>query len=244
VRYAVAPLLLASACASFDAVEICTGHDEDGDGVGDQCDNCPGSSNPSQVDNDNDELGDECDPNTGGGGDRLLIFEPFATFERWSVRDGDWTHAPDNAVFIAKDALPHTLSFVLPPPESNTVIIDYAVEILADYTGAASVAVALNNSADDEGLTCGVSRVVSSDRVEIRQPQTADTRVLDLPIVAGTRYRIVMVQSGSDVTCLVNDGSQTETVFARVLGGLVAGSLALIASEVGVRVEYLAVYGN
>ena len=42
--------------------------DPDGDGVDDEVDNCPGVSNPDQLDYDNDLIGDLCDPDGDGDG--------------------------------------------------------------------------------------------------------------------------------------------------------------------------------
>ncbi len=47
-------------------------HDEDGDGLVDPCDNCPGDPNSDQTDQDKDGVGDVCDPHPGEL-DRTLI---------------------------------------------------------------------------------------------------------------------------------------------------------------------------
>ena len=42
--------------------------DQDGDGVGDVCDNCPSDNNANQEDTDNDSIGDACDNDTDNDG--------------------------------------------------------------------------------------------------------------------------------------------------------------------------------
>ena len=71
--------------ASLDAFAIdatlCNGtHDEDGDGIVDACDNCPGVANPDQTDSTEstpDGVGNACDPRPADR-DRITFFESFA----------------------------------------------------------------------------------------------------------------------------------------------------------------------
>jgi hypothetical protein len=51
--------------------------DEDGDGIANELDNCPGIYNPSQDDVDGDLVGDVCDPHPTTKGDHLVEAEYF-----------------------------------------------------------------------------------------------------------------------------------------------------------------------
>jgi hypothetical protein len=69
---------------AIDAFKCPGGHDEDGDGFGDVCDNCPTIPNSDQLNvgeiNANktaDTLGDACDPRPAESGDRIALVEFF-----------------------------------------------------------------------------------------------------------------------------------------------------------------------
>jgi hypothetical protein len=60
---------------------VCTGHDEDNDGVPDECDNCPNVSNPSQA---GGAVGEACAPGSAFiTAPSRLLFDPFKSFSAW-----------------------------------------------------------------------------------------------------------------------------------------------------------------
>lgn len=71
----------------------CSGHDEDGDGVPDACDDCPHVANPGQEDGDGDGVGDVCDPQPGLPREHIAVFETFA------ADNGDWDFGGATTVF-------------------------------------------------------------------------------------------------------------------------------------------------
>ena len=77
-------------------------HDEDGDGVIDQCDNCPTTANPpvngAQPDGDGDGVGDACDPHPQLRGDKIIEVEYFYgdAFGAWTPDIQGWTTDTDS----------------------------------------------------------------------------------------------------------------------------------------------------
>ncbi len=50
---------------TLKGVGVCdNSNDQDGDGIGDECDNCPNTSNPDQLDSDDDGIGNACEEDT------------------------------------------------------------------------------------------------------------------------------------------------------------------------------------
>jgi hypothetical protein len=63
-----------------------TQHDEDSDGIPDDCDVCPHIADPGQADSDGDRVGDACDPEPTNPRQQIVLFDPFVTL------DASWTN--------------------------------------------------------------------------------------------------------------------------------------------------------
>jgi hypothetical protein len=111
-----------------DQVEACqaVGHDEDGDGVDDACDNCPHLDNPFQENGDGDGVGDACDPAPSSARERILFFDPF-TGPR-----PDWTFTGTAPIYMG-DALfyPDTTPQVL---GTASLAIAPGIDVVAQRT--------------------------------------------------------------------------------------------------------------
>lgn len=90
--FGLAHVSVAADAVVTDATPICwnplaTTHDEDGDGIADNCDNCPADVNPGQEDSDGDGVGDACDPHPGIA-DQIELFDPLLSDANWMPETG------------------------------------------------------------------------------------------------------------------------------------------------------------
>jgi cysteine-rich repeat protein len=98
-------------------------HDEDGDSVDDNCDNCPTHFNPGQQDIDGDEVGAACEE---PGNETLLsqieVFESLMTVGSWTVHAGSWTSGVDEVSGSRTNAAANYLH------ATSLLNVDYSVE--------------------------------------------------------------------------------------------------------------------
>jgi len=87
-------------CTGVTNAGCYTGHDEDADGVDDNCDACPTWHEDVQADGDHDGLGDVCESPAGSTVlTRFVTFEPFTSNTgNWSASGGSWNWGADHVV--------------------------------------------------------------------------------------------------------------------------------------------------
>ena len=139
------PFVLLACCACNQLLGIheldqtCGTHDEDGDGVPDDCDNCPDLPNADQIDSDHDGVGDPCDPEPGAPNESIAAFYTFEDgMVPGHILSGTWVANQDQLVEEATT----DGALVLPGAWSKVTVsvrLLSIVGVVGGETGAAAV---------------------------------------------------------------------------------------------------------
>jgi hypothetical protein len=225
--------------------------DEDGDGITDLCDNCPGVSNPDQANGLEvaaggvaDSLGDVCDPRPSQAGDELVTFQPFdgSTLPPdWTSTSGTWS-VSSGGVGSLGDGQDLRLAY------SGTMSGEYLVEtrfrfleFISPNSSNAGVAIRLTN---DDGWVCGVWQSGNGNTGALKiwevvsgaagNPQES---ALPTPQV-GVNYTMRTSGNGDQIQCLLDSGTGvTRTESTNPTGGI-----ALRTNRAHATFDYAAIY--
>ena len=229
--------------------------DEDGDGVGDGCDNCPADVNPDQANvlETNaglaaDGVGDVCDPRPTQGGDSLLFFDGFAT----STLNPAWTDE-DDVFSVAGGAL------VFNHPGDTTAYSlqrGMGSDVLVNTTFAFTAWGVDGDSGLNQNLFIGVRVDPDTDddvRCSARRASTGGnptsvayfrygyddepTSTLSTPMTLGTTYRLTTRVEGPKIDCSIG-GSKLSADGVPTMNGFVQIRIRNIA----LRIQNIVVY--
>jgi len=178
--------------------DACTGHDEDGDGVPDACDNCPTVKNPDQANVQEtmagataDEVGDACDPNPMAGGDRIAMFSTMMTADGFDV-GGQATPTGDELVLGGDSALLSQLAVMSP----TLAVIE--VSWTAPFVDGNKVEI----SVVDASVGCGMYVCTTNACMEAHGPGGGLSSGL-----GGTPDQLSELSMAADGTCTVVRGA-------------------------------------
>ncbi len=123
-------LLCNTNCSAFLLTGCWINHDEDADGVDDNCDNCPTYANPGQANADGDQIGDVCESPAGASAlGTINVFESMNTsVTTWTTVRGTWTPGTDQIAGTAGTDTDGNYLHPLSLPANN-----YSVEVNFTY---------------------------------------------------------------------------------------------------------------
>ena len=134
--------------------EQVTTHDEDGDGIPDACDDCPGIPDPAQPDHDNDGVGDACDPSATTR-ERIAWFDSFAEVgasNAWKIQSGSWAFDGESIVYGSLDQAGYfTIDAAVRPSPPYTVEVGVTIDQIDPQGSVFDVF-------GDDDVPCGVLR--------------------------------------------------------------------------------------
>ena len=220
--------------------------DEDGDGLGDECDACPIARPPARPDGDTDLVDSPCDPDPTVDGNQITIFEGFngGLPASWRKENGTWDARGGEASFTSTDPnVTATLTVPLPISSRHLAVqASYRVDRLdaAAPQNLAGVAAVDRRPAGTTTITCSGSRtggmdslVVNSDAGNMSKPFT------NLFDPAGL-YRIAQRIEGAVGACAMSANTQEGGVSASIPAETPTEA-GLSARGADVRFQYLLV---
>jgi hypothetical protein len=222
-----------------DAGCIGNGHDEDLDGIDDNCDDCPADPNPAQADSDSDGVGDACDPSPSSPGDTILLFLPFTGTSGYVISGSSAVDADDVRLF-GTTTLATAAAYTPTRVEAG---VSYGAAMTTDvislFAGTAPGHFG-RCLVDDGDSMCGAGKLCVGAGVDSNNPQLAAWAAL----VATDTLRLDV--GGTDFICTARAGSLSASVASlpdTVMSGSVGVISSVLAGDAAV-VRYLIVYGH
>lgn len=140
---------------------VCSGHDEDGDGVPDNCDNCPNVKNPDQA---GGAIGTAClpaSPFIAPSSAGRILFDPFRSLSSWKPAGtgaGVFVEGLDGDSFLGGTTADADLRFVFNKigAATSAVVVTTEIAVLEDG-GTGSAGVQLRVTGDFRFYLCALS---------------------------------------------------------------------------------------
>jgi hypothetical protein len=224
-------------------------HDEDSDGVVDECDNCPSIANATQADvgeinagQTADGVGDACDPRPVAGGDGIFFFDGmnFTTLppEWTNVGGGGWT-ANGTSLTPTGTSTGQELKRSFPSPLGN-YLTETAFTFLA-LTSVGSASIPFRTDASRNGWGCGIGIGSAGGNIFLTQVTggTGETTPTSVPIadpMVGNRYRLLAGGYNASLYCMTTGARVNRT------GTTTNGESGIRASGTRATFEYILVY--
>lgn len=218
--------------------------DEDGDGLGDDCDACPVAPPPERADSDADKVDSPCDPDPTLDGNEITVFEGFnaALSADWRKEGGTWEVRGGEAVFTATD--PNAAAILTVPLRLSSrhlaVQASYRVNRVdaaasQSFAGLTSID---RRPAGTTAVTCSGSRIGGMDSLVVNSDVGAMARPFTNLFDPAGLYRIAQLIDNASGACAMSANTEQGGVSANVPSEI-PSEAGLSARAADVRFQYL-----
>lgn len=221
-------------------------HDEDGDGVADACDTCPGIPD-DQNDSDGDGVGDLCDPNPLASNE-IVLFVSFADTNLWKTVSGNWPRDGESLLYDALTLDAYGITLYQGTPPEPPYVLEYYFTVDNIQAQGSGVAVILDANAEGQGVTCGIQRHEQPVRDVVRNTFgqasiSSETSISSVMTTVG--YRVTATYDrDDDILCAVTPDSNSSggTTQLDLPQKPVPGTFGFRSLRVGLHLHYVAIY--
>jgi hypothetical protein len=243
--------LLAPACGRIDfgavgsrdgsasAACVPTGHDEDGDGIDDACDDCPHLADPGQADRDGDGVGDLCDPHPDQPIDRIAFFDPFTSrLPAWTFH-GPVTYTGDAIAIAAKGG---AWEAVLAGTPGNDVYT-FGGHVASIGTGQQQIAFLIAPTFDDpSGYYCELFENGGDDELQLTYTYDNKSYFHDgaspEPSLSGADITLATAHAPPQISCTADVAAAPGTAGGMIPSGIAANVGYLQVLDAAMQLDY------
>jgi hypothetical protein len=190
-------------------------YDEDGDGIGDECDRCPIAAPPAVADADGDMVDSPCDPDPTTPGDVIIAFSGLhelpagwtrTTPSAWQIQGGELVVTPPDP------ATEEVLTIPITQPSNHIAILSqWRIDAVPASATINHVAIAAidRRPAGVAQMHCGALHDSGGDRLRLDTDASTASQTMTKLFDTGSLYRVAGKIDGASVGCaLIADASQ------------------------------------
>jgi hypothetical protein len=242
--------MLAACSSSHGGVDadLCPGlagphFDDDGDGIGDECDACPIAKPNATLDPDADLVDAPCDPDDHEPGDVIIAFSGFHDLPAswkpmdpaaWMIDNGALVVTPPDATTFETLTIPITRS-------SNHISLQTRWRVDSLISGATDVSVAVGAAdrrpAGHATISCGTSRDLQGDHIRLDTDASSGIKAATNLFKTGGVYSEVALIDAATSACAIVGPNDNGAVQAAVSPDAMSEA-TLVVRGATVRFDY------
>jgi hypothetical protein len=220
-------------------------HDEDLDGIGDECDACPIAKPPGQAEADSDGVDSPCDPDPRTPGDKIVLFNGFnapvtGAPATWAFVSGEGVVTPASADSIEELVIPASRT-----TNHMAIQVGYRVDSVTSGAAEADVFVVSRTMLPlgTSQVSCGATRASSVDAIVVQTVANGSTTEMPMVVTnvfdTASQYRIAEQIDGAMTNCALAADAKNSGAVQLTGDGNAPNQIALHVRGAKVRFQYV-----